>query len=346
MRFTQSPFATNPRLSPLKGAPRANPRSVPGSDGCLREEAFAGGHKAAACVAVATQWRHVALVTECSRSGQRPSGSRCAAGPIPRLARENRSNRSRRRRDLSGDTRSLRRAVASTGLPRSRGACLTVSRAGAYRAPPPFRTTHDFVRGESTMSSPRSRLVLASILVLIPAAASAQHLPAPDVSSLAIPAGVQTSPGGRIAPQLLGAKGQVQVWVQLEGDALAVVSANAKSSGAPLTRDAQRALLSGLRGKHDDLSADAASLGGRELGRVSKSHNAVAFSIDASKLSALAAHPGVVAVRPVVDYSLALSETVPYIGATAVQNLGVTGKGIRVAVLDSGIDYTHRNLKG
>jgi subtilisin family serine protease len=54
----------------------------------------------------------------------------------------------------------------------------------------------------------------------------------------------------------------------------------------------------------------------------------------------------VLAVRPVIDYSIELSETVPYIGATAVQNLGFTGAGVRVAVLDSGIDYTHRNLGG
>jgi len=190
-----------------------------------------------------------------------------------------------------------------------------------------------------------SRAGLVAVLAL-PAAVFAQHLPTPDASSLAIPADQQTSPGGRIAPQLLGAKGQIQVWVQLEDESLAAASANAKSTGLPMTREAQRAYLSGLRDKHDDLSRDAQSLGGRELGRVSKAHNAVAFSIEASKLPALAAHPGVLTVRPVVDYSVDLSETVPYIGATAVQNLGVTGKGVRVAVLDSGIDYTHRNMKG
>ncbi len=174
----------------------------------------------------------------------------------------------------------------------------------------------------------------------------AQHLPAPDVSSLAVPADEPTSPGGRIAPQLLGGRGQVQVWVQLQDEPLAVAAANAESTGLPLTGDAQRALLAALQGKHDDLSFDAESLGGRELGRVSKSQNAVAFEIEAAQLPALAAHPGVVTVRPVIDYSVELSETVPYIGATAVQNLGVTGKGVRVAVLDTGIDYTHRNMKG
>jgi subtilisin family serine protease len=41
-----------------------------------------------------------------------------------------------------------------------------------------------------------------------------------------------------------------------------------------------------------------------------------------------------------------LSETVPYIGASAVQDTGFDGSGIKVAVLDSGIDYTHSALGG
>src|SRR3989441_874086 len=41
-----------------------------------------------------------------------------------------------------------------------------------------------------------------------------------------------------------------------------------------------------------------------------------------------------------------LSDVVPYIGAQAVHNLGFDGTGVRVAVLDSGIDYTHADLGG
>jgi subtilisin family serine protease len=41
-----------------------------------------------------------------------------------------------------------------------------------------------------------------------------------------------------------------------------------------------------------------------------------------------------------------LDSTVPYIGAAAVHATGVDGTGVVVAVLDSGIDYTHRSLGG
>jgi subtilisin family serine protease len=54
-----------------------------------------------------------------------------------------------------------------------------------------------------------------------------------------------------------------------------------------------------------------------------------------------------VTITPVVDFQLDLSETVPYIGATpAVQTSAGSGAGVRVAVLDSGIDYTHAEFGG
>ena len=87
-------------------------------------------------------------------------------------------------------------------------------------------------------------------------------------------------------------------------------------------------------------------LGARELGRVHVAHNAIAVTVDASALPAIRQLPGVIAVRPVINYRLTLEETVPYVGATAVHARGIEGNGVIVAVLDSGIDYTHRNLGG
>ncbi len=84
----------------------------------------------------------------------------------------------------------------------------------------------------------------------------------------------------------------------------------------------------------------------RVLGRTERATNVVALRIDASKLDALAKDPNVVSIKPVIDYQKALSDTVPYIGATAVQQRGFTGRGVRVAVLDSGIDYTHAAMGG
>ena len=108
----------------------------------------------------------------------------------------------------------------------------------------------------------------------------------------------------------------------------------------------QRDYLVQLGRKQDTLLAQLRSLGGRDLGRLSKALNAVAVTIRASRVPEIAALPGVRTVRQLHDYRRDLSQTVPYIGAAAVQNAGFTGAGVRVAVLDSGIDYTHKFFGG
>jgi minor extracellular serine protease Vpr len=84
----------------------------------------------------------------------------------------------------------------------------------------------------------------------------------------------------------------------------------------------------------------------RVVARVQMVLNAVFIEVDASVLPQLALDPRVVRIAPVGIYEMDLSETVPYIGASAVQDVGFDGSGIKVAVLDSGIDYTHAALGG
>ena len=84
----------------------------------------------------------------------------------------------------------------------------------------------------------------------------------------------------------------------------------------------------------------------RVLGRLQLVLNAILVEMDAASLTQILNDPAVRRISPVVDYPLALSETVPYIGGDKVHDLGLDGSGVRVAVLDSGIDYTHANLGG
>ncbi|CAG0993980.1 hypothetical protein ARNL5_03472, partial [Anaerolineae bacterium] len=77
-----------------------------------------------------------------------------------------------------------------------------------------------------------------------------------------------------------------------------------------------------------------------------RSLNAVIANVESTAIARLAELAPVITIRPVGNYELDLAQTVPYLGAGAVQGLGVDGTGVRVAVLDSGVDYTHRNLGG
>lgn len=185
-------------------------------------------------------------------------------------------------------------------------------------------------------------LVVAVVTQVLYQDANAQQ--APDVSQLAFPGG--PAPANAI-PQGFRTVGAIQVVVQLSDPSLAAaVGRNGKQTGGRLNPGQQRAYLDQLTQKQEALLAQIRNMGGRDVGRVSKAHNALIITIDASQVPALRALTGVLTVRPLHDYALDLSETVPYIGATAVQNAGFNGTGVRVAVLDTGIDYTHKFFGG
>jgi subtilisin family serine protease len=74
--------------------------------------------------------------------------------------------------------------------------------------------------------------------------------------------------------------------------------------------------------------------------------NAVVLSVDARDLPQIARDTAITRVVGVANYSQDLSETVPYIGGETAHSLGAKGKGVRVAVIDSGVDYTHAALSG
>ena len=186
----------------------------------------------------------------------------------------------------------------------------------------------------------RAAAVVGGIVLSVSLALGQTKVPVAVSSHALSPTPSALAPAG--AP-----KGQVQVIIRLSDPSLATaLGPNAKRTGIPWSGNQQRAYLAQLKSKQDAVMAQVRAMGGTELARVSKGHNAVAVQIDAQRLSEVARLPGVTKVRPVVDYQIDLSDTVPYIGAKALQNLGIDGTGTKVAVLDSGIDYTHYNLGG
>ncbi|MEO1171017.1 MAG: S8 family serine peptidase, partial [Myxococcota bacterium] len=74
--------------------------------------------------------------------------------------------------------------------------------------------------------------------------------------------------------------------------------------------------------------------------------NAVFLDLDTALVDPVSGDPAVQRIAPVSHYTLDLSETVPLIGADVAQSRGIDGEGISVAVLDSGVDYTHADLGG
>lgn len=174
----------------------------------------------------------------------------------------------------------------------------------------------------------------ASLLLvagMLPAAASAasptrkfEHL---DVSKI----------DPQLGPALL-ANRPVTVVVQLKG---------APASGrAGLTREQKVAEAKKLKAAQDGLDAGIARAGGKVLAKYQYAYNGIKVRLGGRSIAALSALPGVVAVRGVHKYELDNTQSVPFIGAPNVWDGGQTGASQTIAVIDTGIDYTHANFGG
>ena len=144
----------------------------------------------------------------------------------------------------------------------------------------------------------------------------------------------------KIAKTLRDAQGRQRVIVRLSARPAVELIAG--------TAAAQRGALATAKAQQDAIIAKAKSLDPKVsvLGRTGKASNVVMLKVDAKSLAALAKDRSVVAIVPVKDYSFDLSETVAYVGAKVVHNRGFKGQGVDVAILDSGVDYTHAALGG
>jgi subtilisin family serine protease len=137
---------------------------------------------------------------------------------------------------------------------------------------------------------------------------------------------------------------QTTVVVQLAADPVAVAQANA---GRKLSKQEKEQIKAQLKGTQNGLRGSIESLGGNVLGMYQSAYNGMKVRIARDKAGKLAELPGVVAVRSLQLMKPDNVHGVPMIGAPGVwQSLGLHGEGIRIAVIDTGIDYTHANFAG
>jgi subtilisin family serine protease len=119
-------------------------------------------------------------------------------------------------------------------------------------------------------------------------------------------------------------------------------------------RAAARAKITRLEPQHRRLAAAlaAAPIKARELFRLKRAGNAVAVMVEPSKLGLIRALPGVKRVRVITPEYPVNATSVPFIGAPELwaNTLGlpgdITGTGVRIGIIDSGIDYQHPMFGG
>jgi hypothetical protein len=180
-----------------------------------------------------------------------------------------------------------------------------------------------------------SALLTASTL----AAAAPRELDSAGIArlaSLSLPQAIESTEIGALTlhRSLAKAAGRQEILVRLKTPSVAV-------SGGSVTRE-------DILIEQADFIARAleAAPATEVLGSVQLVLNAVFLDVDAADLPEIARDLAVTRIVGTGNYAHDLSETVPYIGAATAHSLGARGDGVRVAVIDSGIDYTHRNLGG
>jgi subtilisin family serine protease len=134
------------------------------------------------------------------------------------------------------------------------------------------------------------------------------------------------------------------VVVKLSGASVAEQEGNA---GRRYSRAEKDNAKHAIKAQQDALRGSIQALGGTVIGSYQSAYNGMKVRIRRDKAAQLAALPGVVAVKPVLLMKHTNARSVPYIGAPGVwQSLGVHGENIKVAIIDTGIDYTHANFGG
>jgi len=171
-----------------------------------------------------------------------------------------------------------------------------------------------------------------------------------------VPASLKTvDKAGSLAPSLRGAKGSVTVSVALSERPIgATVAQDSLRTGRMPAKASQQARTNAVKAQQEQVIGKARSLGAKALGRANRAANAVAMSVPASKLTDLTKIAGVVSVKPVAKYEVqedpggsgSLAQAADYLQVNPVRNQGFDGTGVKIAVLDSGVDYTHEYLGG
>jgi subtilisin family serine protease len=187
----------------------------------------------------------------------------------------------------------------------------------------------------------RARAALASALVIL-------------LALLAAPAVARTDAAGSIRAasrterfQLPDGFRPAVARIDRSGRYFVQLKAPAVLDRGGLSASGQRAASAAVLRSQAGAIGQVESMGGTVIFRYSRLVNAFSAELSAEAADAMAARADVALVERVPIVVRTNETSVPFIGATKVWNkLGVQGKGVTVAVVDTGIDYTHADFNG
>jgi len=189
---------------------------------------------------------------------------------------------------------------------------------------------------------PKKSLLVALSVLALAVAPTAVHAATPTGADRITAAKQKVD--ARVKPKSAQDDTNVHVIVEMAGDPVAVEQAKAERT---LTDDEKSKIRANLKAKQDAVRGDIAAKGGKVTAAMQSAYNGLAVTVPRNQTDALASLSGVVAVHAAPTQTIDNAVSVPYLGTYGVwQNTGYTGKGVKVAVIDTGIDYTQADFAG
>lgn len=165
----------------------------------------------------------------------------------------------------------------------------------------------------------------------------AQEIPAAETDGSVparLPRSLQEIPSGMVI-------------IELEGEPLAVQYAARKAANQQLSAKQMEQAKAQLEAAQLALKPRLENLGAKIVSNYTTAYNGFLAQIPPDSGAAMLALPGVKAIHRAPEYVPTLGTSVPLIGAPEVwQDLGYKGENMVIAVIDTGIDYTHKALGG
>ena len=141
----------------------------------------------------------------------------------------------------------------------------------------------------------------------------------------------------------------IKIVIELEDEPAVIIyqAAQRRPWSAAAAVQMSRAQIARIEAKQQNLLAALRPLNALILYRTQRVYNGIAAIVEARHLDAIRRLPGVKAVRPLIPKSLDNWHSVPSIGAAQVwEAAGLTGEGVTIGIIDSGIDYLHADFGG
>ena len=183
----------------------------------------------------------------------------------------------------------------------------------------------------------------------VPASFSAANAQTSPQVEGANPAGA-SNPASRLSPGLQKAEGTIAVYVQFKGKGAFEQTQSAAvlaRQEAPVNRQAQvQAIASQVQSQAQSV---AAASGSKLMYTTHNAMRGAAIMGDAAQIRALANRPDVERISPIIAKERMNSGSeidTKTLATWTRDHTGYTGKGVKIAIVDSGVDYTHADFGG